>query len=693
MEGDSVTLYTDIEANQQEKVRWYFKDIQIATIIGDEREVCSEDECKERFRDRLKLDHQTGSLTITNTRTTDSGLYELKVINSGNFSNKIFSVSVHDVPKLDEIKRNSVEEGESVTLDPGIVKNLNGVMTWYFNDIPIAEIAGDQSKICSYDECKERFRDRLKLDHQTGSLTITDTRIIDSGLYKLQINSRNSFSISRISAVLMVIDSGLSSAAVTRICVVVLLTAAAVVVFFYCKCQKRKKGVYTDLCFVTEGDSVILEYYIGKEVRYIWMDHDGEEYFIRNCIHHNWCIFDHKGPGDRLKLYQNGSLAITNTTVTDSGDYSISASFKNGGYFGFSTVVVRGFFSFDTDGVSVMEGDSVTLHTGVLLNQEEKIRWYFNQTEIAEILGYHYSRICTDVQCDKDAVRFRDRLKLDHHWTGSLTITNTRTTDSGLYDLLINSAHRRSSNTKIFIVDVHASLNSAVSSLSFPDCLAHNELFTSVVAGFCAGVVPVSARTRDSLTLRNDVKTNQQEEIRWYFNDTLIAEITGDLSKICTNVRCKEKFKDRLKLDKLGSLVIMYIRTEDAGEYKLQISGSIVEIFSISVASYSVDSGKVSVMEGDLVTLHTDVETNQQDRIRWRFNGIIIAVITGDLSSICTDVQCNNGTERFRDRLKLDHQTGSLTIRDIRTTDSGDYTLEINSSSIQRTIYISVTVT
>ncbi|XP_042604885.1 uncharacterized protein LOC122141464 [Cyprinus carpio] len=214
-------------------------------------------------------------------------------------------------------------------------------------------------------------------------------------------------------------------------------------------------GVYTDLCFVTEGDSVILEYYIGKEVRYIWMDHDGEEYFIRNCIHHNWCIFDHKGPGDRLKLYQNGSLAITNTTVTDSGDYSISASFKNGGYFGFSTVVVRGFFSFDTDGVSVMEGDSVTLHTGVLLNQEEKIRWYFNQTEIAEILGYHYSRICTDVQCDKDAVRFRDRLKLDHHWTGSLTIRDIRTTDSGLYDLLINSAHRRSSNTKIFIVAVH----------------------------------------------------------------------------------------------------------------------------------------------------------------------------------------------------------------------------------------------
>ncbi len=95
MEGDSVTLYSDAEANQQQKIKWYFNDIQIAAIIGDKREICTDDVCKELFRDRLKVDHQTGSLTITNTRTTDSGVYKLKVINSGSFSDKIFSVSVH----------------------------------------------------------------------------------------------------------------------------------------------------------------------------------------------------------------------------------------------------------------------------------------------------------------------------------------------------------------------------------------------------------------------------------------------------------------------------------------------------------------------------------------------------------------------------------------------------------------------
>ncbi|XP_056109103.1 uncharacterized protein LOC130086901 isoform X5 [Rhinichthys klamathensis goyatoka] len=204
MEGDSVTLYTGVKTNQQEDIKWYFKDIRIAQINGDLNKTCTDVQCNEgteRFRGRLKLDHQTGSLTIRNINTIDSGLYELKIISSSSISGNIFNVSVHGVSaaEIDELKKN---KGESITFDPPVERKPSDVMMWYFNDILIAEISVDPNKTCTDVQCEDgdgRFRDRLKLDHQTGSLIITHTRNTDSGEYKLQIIINNSsFSITRV---------------------------------------------------------------------------------------------------------------------------------------------------------------------------------------------------------------------------------------------------------------------------------------------------------------------------------------------------------------------------------------------------------------------------------------------------------------------------------------------------------------
>ncbi|XP_016115198.1 uncharacterized protein [Sinocyclocheilus grahami] len=181
MEGDSITLYTYITTTQQEEMLWYFNDTRIAVITGDLSRICTDVQCNngtERFRDRLNLENQTGSLTIKNINTADTGVYQLKIFSSSSISEKTFSVTVLDAPdaELGKVKTISVMEGKAVTLDPGVIKNPNDEMTWYFNETLIAEITGDQRKICTDDQCKERFRDRLKLDNQTGSLTITNTR-------------------------------------------------------------------------------------------------------------------------------------------------------------------------------------------------------------------------------------------------------------------------------------------------------------------------------------------------------------------------------------------------------------------------------------------------------------------------------------------------------------------------------------
>ncbi|XP_048038439.1 uncharacterized protein LOC125263486 isoform X1 [Megalobrama amblycephala] len=197
----------------------------------------------------------------------------------------------------------------------------------------------------------------------------------------------------------------------------------------------------------------------------------------------------------------------------------------------------------------------------------------------------------------------------------------------------------------------------------------------------------LSVNEGESITLKTGVKTNQ-ENIRWYLtleNDILIAETTGDQSKICTDQQCKERFRNRLQ-HQTGSLTIKDTRPTDSGVYKLKINSSrfSTKIFIVIVHSFfniHTDEESAFVLKGDSVTLNTGVETDKQEKIRWYFNGIRIAEITGDLSKICTDVQCNEGTERFRDRLKLDNQTGSLTIKDIRNTDSGVYQLRIITRS------------
>ncbi|KAL0161757.1 hypothetical protein M9458_045482, partial [Cirrhinus mrigala] len=91
---------------------------------------------------------------------------------------------------------------------------------------------------------------------------------------------------------------------------------------------------------------------------------------------------------------------------------------------------------------------------------------------------------------------------------------------------------------------------------------------------------------------------------------------------------------------------------------------------------------KISVKEGDSVTLNSGLtEIKDDDQIRWDFDNTLIAKIDEQANSIAVYDEVLDG--RFRDRLKLDKQTGSLTITNITTEHDGDYELlQIGSKTL-----------
>jgi len=97
MEGDSVTLNTDLtEIHEDEDILWKYgaENSLIAKISIEKQIFTTSDGPDGRFRDRLKLDDQTGSLTITHTTTEHTGVYTLE-IKGLKITSKTFNVSVY----------------------------------------------------------------------------------------------------------------------------------------------------------------------------------------------------------------------------------------------------------------------------------------------------------------------------------------------------------------------------------------------------------------------------------------------------------------------------------------------------------------------------------------------------------------------------------------------------------------------
>ncbi|XP_048039088.1 uncharacterized protein LOC125263881, partial [Megalobrama amblycephala] len=200
------------------------QDIQFVDGFGDkgillakidlETKNTSLNEDDERFKDSLELDNQTGSLTITNTRTEHAGLYEVQMRGSESSQRFLLSVNAVTDPGLspgvitgicvvgvvvvlllvavviyyqqrisklqqvaevyEEVKISAME-GESPTLHTGLTEPHDENIQWWYEDETnlIAEVSEERSR--THDGADGRFRSKLRL-YDSGNLTISNIR-------------------------------------------------------------------------------------------------------------------------------------------------------------------------------------------------------------------------------------------------------------------------------------------------------------------------------------------------------------------------------------------------------------------------------------------------------------------------------------------------------------------------------------
>ncbi|XP_048019923.1 SLAM family member 5-like [Megalobrama amblycephala] len=188
MEGDSVTLNSDLtEMKDDDVIQWRFGNTLIAEInVTADRFTVNDDVLDGRFRDRLKLDNQTGSLTITNTTMKHAGVYD-QFLNA--FDLIFFSyirLIVYARLPVPVISSNSSQcssssSSSSCSLVCSVVNVSHVTLSWYKGNSSLSSISASDLSISLSLPLEVEYQDKNTyscvlnnpISHQTQHLDIT----------------------------------------------------------------------------------------------------------------------------------------------------------------------------------------------------------------------------------------------------------------------------------------------------------------------------------------------------------------------------------------------------------------------------------------------------------------------------------------------------------------------------------------
>ncbi|XP_036420133.1 uncharacterized protein LOC118803752 [Colossoma macropomum] len=370
-----------------------------------------------------------------------------------------------------------------------------------------------------------------------------------------------------------------------------------------------------------------------------------------------------------------------------------------------------------------LEGNTVTIHTGLTgVQSDAHILWFYRSenldTKIVISLVFK-----GETNTEYPSERFRDRLQLNRT-SGSLTITNISREDSGVYKLHIITGM---SSVWSFSVDVYAPVSKPIignqsekrsvslrescsplcsvengkdvslswyeekeriSSISSSDSSERLYLPLNITNPNCSTYTCVADNPVSSQTTQLDI-TN----ICYKSGTKVPRDLSKSLAAVLTSVglivallilfvwiwkkKTNQQGKKYISICFISCLSLLVLKTASEWQ-KTSARWWCTQLKGCLLCSAGEEVVRLQELEGNTVTIHTGLTGVQSDaHILWFYRSESIEIRIVNSQIIRGEIITDYYSERFRDRLQLNRNSGSLTITNISRDDSGVYKLNI----------------